>query len=255
MCLIVLDWRPNQHLLVSTNRDEFHARPSAAMHAWPEQPHIVAGRDWQQGGSWLALSTQGRFAALTNIRTPHSNSSPRQSRGDWVIRAMNAHSLPQLIEQLKQQHTAYGPFNLLFGDHQHLFYCHNTPTFQYQALRAGYYTLSNAHLNSAWPKSVLAAQQLHQWKHTPHRTATPVALLNRQQPFADNRLPKTGVPVTWERMLSAQHIINPQYGTRCSTGIALYPGYTDVEERQYDPNGQQTGRFVQRILHVNKSPN
>ena len=260
MCLIVIDWRPQQHLLVSANRDEFHARPSAAMHYWDEHPHILAGRDLQQGGSWLALSTQGRFAALTNIRAPHLETQHKRSRGDWVIRAMNTPSWSAFIAQLQHEYADYGPFNLLFGDQQQLFYCHNTPAFHYQALDAGYYTLSNAHLNSHWPKSFLAAQQLHRWQqytdtHTDTHTdrqATPVAILNRTHAFSDTQLPSTGVPILWERMLSAQHILNPQYGTRCSTGIALYPNYTDVDEYEYAANGEKTRQFSHRIAHVNK---
>lgn len=253
MCLIVIDWRPQQHLLVSANRDEFHARPSAAMDHWDEYPHIIAGRDLQQGGSWLAVSTEGRFAALTNIRAPHLTTSNKRSRGEWVIRAMNAQDWPSLLEALQQEHAAYGPFNLLFGDQQQLFYCRNTPRFHYQALSAGYYTLSNAHLNSPWPKSLLAAEQLHHWQQHANHHTTPVGILNRTQPFTDTQLPSTGVPMMWERLLSAQHIIHPQYGTRCSTGIALTANYTEVAEHQYAPNGEQTRQYLHRITHVNKS--
>ncbi len=255
MCLIVIDWRPNQHLLVSANRDEFHARPSAVMQRWPEAPHIIAGRDLQQGGSWLALSEHGRFAALTNIRAPQLDTPHKRSRGDWVIRAMNAPSWPNFIQQLHEEHGGYGSFNLLFGDQHQLFYCHNTPTFHYQALEAGYYTLSNAHLNSHWPKSVLAAQQLHQWQQRADRHITPVGILHRTHAFADKQLPNTGVPLLWERLLSAQHILNPQYGTRCSTGIALYADYTDVEEHTFQPNGEITQQFFAKIRRVNMPPN
>jgi len=68
MCLIVLAWNehPDYRLILAANRDEFHARPTQDAHWWPDQPDILAGRDLQAGGSWLALGKTGRFATITN---------------------------------------------------------------------------------------------------------------------------------------------------------------------------------------------
>ena len=70
MCLILFAWRSHsQHkLLVAANRDEFYARPTASAHFWHDAPHILAGRDLEQGGTWLGITSNGRFAALTNVR-------------------------------------------------------------------------------------------------------------------------------------------------------------------------------------------
>ncbi len=56
MCLIVLDWQPhgNPSLQVAANRDEFHDRPSAPLHVWPDAPQVMAGRDQVSGGTCWA---------------------------------------------------------------------------------------------------------------------------------------------------------------------------------------------------------
>ena len=70
MCLVVFSWQPEsaQPLLLLANRDEVHARPSAPLAQWSDQPAIYAGRDLEAGGTWLGITEQSRFATLTNIR-------------------------------------------------------------------------------------------------------------------------------------------------------------------------------------------
>ncbi|MDR3416990.1 MAG: NRDE family protein, partial [Nevskia sp.] len=72
MCLIAFAWNahPDYALALAANRDEFHARPSAALGHWPDAPAVAGGRDLREGGSWLALHREGRFAAVTNVREP-----------------------------------------------------------------------------------------------------------------------------------------------------------------------------------------
>lgn len=72
MCLIVVGWRvhPDYPLVVAANRDEFYARPTAALSRWPDAPEIIGGRDLEAGGTWLGISEAGRFAAVTNVREP-----------------------------------------------------------------------------------------------------------------------------------------------------------------------------------------
>ena len=82
MCLIVFAWQPESPtvLRLAANRDEFYARPSAALGEWPDAPGVFGGRDLQAGGTWLGVTAEGRFAALTNIRDPRLKAGPR-SRG------------------------------------------------------------------------------------------------------------------------------------------------------------------------------
>ena len=70
MCLIVFDWRPDAAtgalLTLAANRDEYFARASTPLDWWADAPHVLAGRDLVGGGTWLGISRDGRFAALTN---------------------------------------------------------------------------------------------------------------------------------------------------------------------------------------------
>ena len=70
MCLITVacGLRADYPLLLAANRDEFFARPTDPARFWPETPHLLAGRDLEQGGTWLGIKRSGRIAALTNFR-------------------------------------------------------------------------------------------------------------------------------------------------------------------------------------------
>ena len=72
MCLLILAHQVSSDypLLVAANRDEFHARPTAASRFWPEYPELLAGQDLLQGGTWMGMTRRGRFAAVTNYRDP-----------------------------------------------------------------------------------------------------------------------------------------------------------------------------------------
>ena len=68
MCLLSLAWQAHADypLVFVGNRDEYHARPTAAADWWADAPDILGGRDLEAGGSWLGVSKQGRFAVVTN---------------------------------------------------------------------------------------------------------------------------------------------------------------------------------------------
>ena len=87
MCLIALAWRgsPDYRLVVVANRDEFHMRATAPVSFWEDAPQLLAGRDLEAGGTWLGVTRQGRFAAITNVREPGVEApSGAPSRGALV---------------------------------------------------------------------------------------------------------------------------------------------------------------------------
>src|SRR5687767_8672745 len=85
MCLIVLAHRVAEELplVLAANREEDHERPTIPADFWPDQPDILGGRDALLGGSWLAVTREGRFAAVTNVRGAVRSPESR-SRGDLV---------------------------------------------------------------------------------------------------------------------------------------------------------------------------
>ena len=70
MCLIVLSLNPKSDykLVLTSNRDEFYERPTESMHWWDSSPRVLAGKDKNFDGTWMALSEKGKFAAVTNVR-------------------------------------------------------------------------------------------------------------------------------------------------------------------------------------------
>ena len=88
MCLIVFDWRPDALdgplFTLAANRDEFFRRTAEPMHWWSEAPGLLAGRDLVGGGTWLGMTRDGRFAALTNYRAPHEMRPDAPTRGTLV---------------------------------------------------------------------------------------------------------------------------------------------------------------------------
>ena len=92
MCLIVLSLNPKSDykLVLTSNRDEFYERPTKSMHWWDSSPRVLAGKDKNFDGTWMALSEKGKFAAVTNVREFTSLSTQKKSlenlasRGDLV---------------------------------------------------------------------------------------------------------------------------------------------------------------------------
>lgn len=64
MCSIAFAYQthPTYPFIIIANRDEFYERPTAAVAFWEDAPIILAGRDLKMNGSWMGVSTSGRFA-------------------------------------------------------------------------------------------------------------------------------------------------------------------------------------------------
>lgn len=219
MCTLVFNWQPHQHdwLTLASNRDEFYQRPTQPLHQWSDAA-IVGGRDGKDGGTWLGVDARanGRFALLTNVRMPVTG-VPLQSRGVLVNQYLNGELSPRaFVEQLDCQ--AFAPFNLLVGDAHELWHLHHGECDQRQVVSAGVHVLSNASLNTPWPKMQAAKTALEAWLDS--EQTTPLAcVLTDTRIYPDEQLPSTSVPLALERALSAQFIRLEGYGTRSSTSL------------------------------------
>jgi uncharacterized protein with NRDE domain len=222
VCLILFAWKAHAGfpLVVAANRDEFYERPTTAAHRWPDQPEIFAGRDERAGGTWMGVTASGRFAALTNYRDPALHRDDADSRGAIVTAALLADKPLAFLEELLLQHTRFNPFNLLLGDRESL-WCLESTSGRVHVVEPGVHGLSNAQLDTPWPKvergKRLLGQELSQ---LPQHDAL-FELLCDETIADDSMLPSTGVPLEWERMLSATLIRAPGYGTRSQTVVLL----------------------------------
>jgi uncharacterized protein with NRDE domain len=251
MCLIGIAYRAHakHDLVLAANRDEFHDRPSAAAAPWTEHPQIFGGRDLRQKGSWLAVSTAGRLAAVTNVRrmVPPDPSAP--SRGRLVAEFLQSGAgAAEFARELKEQAENYSGFNLLLYDGAELRYVTNAPEFRDEAVTPGIHAVSNAALNTPWPKSRRLREALTAWSADRWESFTPLfkALADRA-PGADAELPDTGIGRPLEKMLSAPFIVSPNYGTRCSTVVTLGGGRVDFAERRFDRGGLDAGKTERQL--------
>lgn len=242
MCLIVLAWRPGHAvpLLVAANRDEFYARPAAALAEWPDAPGLIAGRDLQAGGTWLGVGRGGRFAALTNIRNPNARQGTR-SRGELPQRFLCGDLSPEhFLSTLHTERDAYGGFNLLVGDTRQLWHF-NAQSGQAQALPAGIHGVSNADLNTPWPKLQQAKAAFSEALERGHEAELFALLADTTKP-ADEQLPNTGVSLEIERLLASVFIASPTYGTRASTLLFVHgDGRRQLIERSFAAQGEPAG--------------
>ena len=240
MCLAVFSWQPGSAvpLRLVANRDEFRQRPTQAMHLWPDQD-LLAGKDLQAGGTWLGFNRRGAFALLTNIRPGFIGLSSALSRGDLVRKFLQgSDSIEAYHRGIQARLNDYGGFNLVLGDGQRLFYFSSVhPGGQW--LAPGIHGLSNDSLNTPWPKTELAKQQMRAWRETSLPAVANQTILTATATADRDQLPSTGIPLDWEQTLSAQTIVGDDYGTRCRTlARQLRSGAFEVIEHQLDAQGQ-----------------
>lgn len=246
MCLIAFDWQPHQHdwLTLVANRDEFYHRETRALHLW--DANFYAGKDLLAGGSWLGIDKSARFAALTNIRAPGQGPESPLSRGHLITRYLEQDISPEhFVQQVSSTAADYGLFNLIVGDRHAVYYCHNHPDFYAQRLTPGIFGLSNAHLNTPWPKTELAKDKLKLWQKARRTPLT--SLLDSRDIVNDEQLPQTGIPLEWERALSSQFILTSDYGTRSSTSLLGRGKHLAIEEISWGKNGDASAKHTYSI--------
>ena len=247
MCLLVLAWQahPRYRLVVAANRDEFHERPTAPLAKWPPPAEILAGRDLRANGTWLGLDHRRYFGVITNFRDLQRPRPEAPTRGALIPRYLADGSVKAFLTQLEPEAPRYSGFNLLLADGDSLWYASNRAQPFARELPPGVYGLSNQFLDTPWPKLRRVRQRFDAWLGDPVNASASglFSLLDdRKTATADEELPQTGITPEWERVLSAPFVLNPDYGTRCSTVLLLEAsGAAYLAERRFDPKGVPTG--------------
>ncbi|HVY46421.1 MAG TPA: NRDE family protein [Minicystis sp.] len=245
MCLVAFahDVGPYE-LVLAANRDERYDRPTAPADAWPDAPSVLGGRDLEKGGTWLAIATSGRLAAVTNVRRGAPVAGPR-SRGELCAAFVRgADEAPAFAERAFAERASYGSFNLVVRAGGRMAYASSVASVGVADVARGVYGLSNASMDVAWPKVVLAKRVLAEALELPTDAMTEelfAMLADRSLPD-DERLPSTGVPRDVERALAPVFVVTPAYGTRSSTVVVWRRG-GDVafEERRFGAGGRLEG--------------
>lgn len=224
MCLIALGINISKKypLLLLANRDEFYRRKTQSAGHWPDVPRIWAGRDLQSGGTWLGINQMGSWAAITNYRDPRYFTENPNSRG-WLVRDFLAarHSPLEYLEKIRKKAGDYHGFNLLAGQGAHCYYYSNVRD-EISEVSQGWHALSNRLLDSPWPKS---QRILNSLKALPMENKLDIekfhdCMYDRTRAEVSS-LPDTGVSLEMEKMLSSIFIHSPDYGTRCTSILAI----------------------------------
>jgi uncharacterized protein with NRDE domain len=240
MCLILVAWRVHAQypIVVAANRDEFQRRATAAAHWWTDRPQLLAGRDLEAGGTWLGITRDGQIAALTNYRAPGQLKLNAPSRGGLVVQMLESHApIQQRLAQLSELSPQYSGFNLLCSDGRHLGVFESVPSTG-RMLEPGIYGLSNHLLDTPWPKVQRAKSKLASALGAMPDDNALLELLRDEHTAADEELPRTGVSLAWERLLSSAFIRGEDYGTRSSTIIRVGAGGSaDFQEWTWRADG------------------
>ncbi|MBU3599101.1 NRDE family protein [Polynucleobacter sp. 30F-ANTBAC] len=260
MCLILTSWQSHPHypLVVLANRDEFYERPTDPMHWWEEHPHILAGRDRADvngsSGTWMGITKSGRFAALTNVRAPTEKNSDSRTRGEIAADFLKGRQSPEdFINDSERKFQRYNGFNFLSVDlsleNPGLHWLSNRvlmgdklrprKVMNPQCLTPGVYGLSNAMLDTPWPKVQhrvgAFAQMLAMDTGDFKKSEQYMRIMQDQTPAPDEYLPQTGLSYEWEKALSSAFIKTEHYGTRSIALIRVrHDGQFEVIEKRFD---------------------
>jgi uncharacterized protein with NRDE domain len=250
MCLIVLAWRarPDLPLVIAANRDEWRERPAEPARWWADHPDLLAGRDLQAGGTWLGITRQGRFAAVTNFRDPSDKRSTARSRGTLVTEFLLGKDSPaRFLASLSAHAEEYNGFNLVLGDPDSLFY-YGSREGEPRAIEPGMHALSNHLLDEPWPKVVRGRERMQAALEERDPSSALFDLLSDVDGAPDELLPQTGVGLAWERRLASALITGQGYGTRASTVLTVAAsGKAVLEERTREPDGSVSGVVTERF--------
>ena len=254
MCLLVLAWQahPRYRLIVAANRDEFHERPTAPLAPWPAPDNLLGGKDLRAGGTWLGVDGTRRVGVVTNYREHQRPSPDAPSRGQLIPGFLRGRANPRdYLNALEPRAADFSGFNLLLADGDSLWYASNRAQPFARSLAPGVYGLSNELLDTPWPKLRRVRGRFETWLAS-SEPASPQGLFDLLadpvQAGEDSELPRTGLTLEWERLLSAPFVRNPEYGTRSSTVLLLEPsGSFYLAERRFDPTGASSGESRFRL--------
>lgn len=250
MCLILLAWRqhPDYSLVLAANRDEYYRRPAVPAGPWPDSPDIIGGRDLRQGGSWLAMHRDGRFAVVTNYREPAMMDEPPRSRGRLVSDFLQGDQSPSaFLAETEKEGSLYRGFSLLVGDRSTLGYLSNREA-GYRLLEPGVYGVSNALLDTPWPKVTHGKRRLAALlQSSPFDIEGGFALL------ADTEPPQSPAGMEYNSdaiagPLSPVFIQTAIYGTRCSTLLWCdATGQMTLRERSFEQGRSDWSEVCHRL--------
>ncbi len=247
MCLISFAYKvhPEYPLILIANRDEFYNRPAREARFWEEEgyPEILAGKDLSAGGTWMGVDKSGRWSALTNYRDLSRLKKDPPSRGDLALNFLKQDISGRVyLNKVRDNAQEFNDFNLLISDSHELLHYSNV-TDRITVLQPGIHGLSNALMNTPWPKVEMVKKELGSAVSGNNLNPSHLfEILADETKAEDRQLPETGLPIELERAVSPAFITSNGYGTRCSTLLLINRhGEIVFTERVFEPG---TGKIA-----------
>jgi len=238
---------PNFPLIVLMNNDGQHDCAKATAKWWNDPPYCFAGRNETNGGTWLGITREGRFAAITPYRDNNPIDASLPSREQLTLNFLNSEDAPVThVRQFQRNRGSHPPFNLLVGTTRQVYYA-ATNTRLPLAVTHGVHTISNGLLDERWPKCIELEQLLGSYLLSNGGFSIPLsafpkldkssargasallksgigelsavniseagfAMLSDRTTYS-NGLPNTGIEIDEEKRLSACFVVGKKHGT------------------------------------------
>ena len=222
MCVVALAHQahPDWPLILIGNRDEFHERPAAPLHAWEDGRGIVAGRDLQAGGTWLGVhAPTGRVVVVTNVRGAIPDPA-KESRGALVVDMLRGDG--RFADPAEADLDRFNAFNLFAVDGAARLFT-NRPKPLIATLTPGVHALANEPVDAPCPRAERLRLAL---EAVVAASSDPEGLLDTLTAESDPAL----------------FLLGDVYGTRASTLVAISAtGDVHMVERRYEKGGRPAG--------------
>jgi uncharacterized protein with NRDE domain len=186
---------------------------------------------------------------VTNFREFGRRRRSAPSRGGLIPAWLSGtQSARDYLRQLETDAPGYAGFNLLLADRDSLWYASNRADRFARELPPGVYGLSNEFLDTPWPKLLRVRDGFETAlgsrvsEDRPSLVRNLLSLLDDREPAAPESLPPSELPAEWARKLSAPFVLDPTYGTRCSTVLTVSGDDSlAAVERRFDASGAVSG--------------
>lgn len=245
MCLIAFAYKcdPTYKLLLIANRDEFYKRPTRKAQFWVDEnlENILAGKDLEAGGTWMGVhKTTGVWCALTNYRDLKKHDPDAPSRGNITLNFLKENLSPnQYANDISSGSKKFNGYNLLMGNLDEVYHYSNISD-ELTKTEPGVHGLSNALLNSPWPKVNRSKRRLNELiKNQDYDIEDLFSILQDEEKAPIQELPDTGLSLEMEKTISPVFIKTDGYGTRCSTVLMIdFENNITFLERRFIDNGE-----------------
>lgn len=249
MCLIVFSVSRNKNSSASglgfsitlvANRDEYYERPTSSMDWWSDES-FLAGKDCQAGGTWLGVSKDGRFAAITNYKEEGPPKKYELSRGKLIKDFLREDRLLARDYLASLEGENYAGFNILVSDSEGVHSFSNRKK-GITTLTDGIHALGNRFLNSDTEKVLKVKNDFSENLNTSMDKEVAFEMMTKDSGNLDAETQLELREKDYEE-IPYRFIKSKFYGTRCTTYLSIDgSGMINASEQNYCEEGKSGQR-------------